>query len=142
MGDGTILIVEDDADDLELMQRALRKAGVANTVIVTRDGVEALRVLLDGPAPLPDLPMVVLLDMKLPRLDGLEVLARIRGEARTRTVPVVILTSSDEQEDLLRGYDLGANSYVRKPIEFQRFQEVVANIGLYWVLINRTPRSS
>ncbi len=97
-------------------------------------------MLLDGPNRLPDLPLVVMLDMKLPRVDGLEVLARIRGDARTRVLPVVILTSSDEQEDLLRSYELGVNSYVRKPIDFIQFQDTVGQLGLYWALINRLPR--
>lgn len=140
MADGSILIVEDDDNDLLLIRRSLQKARVGNQIMIARDGVEALRVLLDGPAPLPDLPTVVLLDVKLPLVDGLEVLKRIRGEERTRALPVVMLTSSDEQEDLLRSYQLGVNSYVRKPIDFTRFQETVAQLGLYWALINRTPR--
>ncbi len=134
------MVVEDDPDDLALILRALRRARVSNPVIVARDGVEALDVLLDGTAPLAGLPIVVLLDVKLPRVDGLEVLQRLRAEDRTRVLPVVILTSSDEQEDLMRSYALGVNSYVRKPIEFGQFQDTVAQLGLYWSLINRTPR--
>jgi two-component system response regulator len=138
----TILIVEDDADDLALIQRALRKARVNNTTVVARDGEEALQLLLDGPGRMETLPLVVFLDIKLPRVDGLEVLARVRSDIRTKTIPVVILTSSDEQEDLLRSYDLGANSFVRKPIEFVLFQKTVAEVGLYWLLINRNPRAA
>jgi two-component system response regulator len=116
------LIVEDDDNDLLLIKRGLQRARISNTLHVARDGVEALELLLDGPAPLPHLPIVVLLDMKLPRIDGLEVLERLRSDARTKTLPIVILTSSDEQEDLLRSYKLGVNSYVRKPIDFVQFQ--------------------
>jgi two-component system response regulator len=134
-----ILVVEDDDNDLLLIKRGLQKARISNTLRVARDGVEALELLLDGPAPLPHLPIVVLLDMKLSRVDGLEVLERLRGDARTKTLPIVILTSSDEQEDLIRSYALGVNSYVRKPIDFTRFQEIIGNIGLYWSLINRIP---
>ena len=140
MTEPLILVVEDDSDDLALIMRALGRARVSNRVRVVRDGVEACDYLLDGTAPLPELPIVVLLDVKLPRVDGLEVLQRIRGDERTRTLPVVMLTSSDEQEDLLRSYSLGANSYVRKPVEFAQFQEMIGQLGLYWVLINRTPR--
>ncbi len=135
-----IMVVEDDSDDLQLILRALRRGRVGNPVTVTRDGVEALDVLLDGPAPLAELPIVVLLDMKLPKLDGLEVLQRLRAAPRTRSLPVVILTSSDEQEDLMRSYALGVNSYVRKPIDFSQFQDTVAQLGLYWSLINLIPR--
>ena len=140
MNEPLILVVEDDSDDLALIMRALTRARVNNRIHVARDGVEACDYLLDGPAPLPEQPIVVLLDVKLPRVDGLEVLQRIRGDARTRTLPVVMLTSSDEQEDLLRSYALGANSYVRKPVDFTQFQETIRQLGLYWVLINRTPR--
>ncbi len=142
MVDATILVVEDDSDDQMLIERALRRARVTNTIVVARDGAEAMELLFDGPRLMQELPMVVLLDMKLPRIDGLGVLARIRCEERTKSLPVVFLTSSDEQEDLVRSYELGANSYVRKPIEFARFQETVAQLGLYWVLINRTPRKA
>jgi two-component system response regulator len=138
----SILIVEDDDNDLILIKRALKRARVDNPTVEARDGAEALDLLLDGPSPLRSLPIVVLLDVKLPRVDGLEVLARLRGDARTHTLPVVILTSSDEQEDLLRGYALGVNSYVRKPIDFVKFQDTVGQIGLYWALINRMPRTA
>jgi CheY-like chemotaxis protein len=140
MGEGTILIVEDDENDIILIQRSLRRARVSNPVIVVHDGAEALELLLQGSPPLPDLPTVMLLDVKMPRVDGLEVLQRVRADARTRALPVVMLTSSDEQEDLLTSYQLGVNSYVRKPIDFARFQETVGQLGLYWTLINRVPR--
>jgi CheY-like chemotaxis protein len=140
MAEGTILIVEDDENDLLLIRRSLKKARVSNPIAEARDGTEALDLLLDGAAPLPALPIVVLLDVKLPRVDGLEVLQRIRGDARTHTLPVVMVTSSDEQEDLLRSYDLGVNSYVRKPIDFAQFQDTVGLLGMYWALINRVPR--
>jgi two-component system response regulator len=141
VAEGTILIVEDDDNDLVLIQRSLQKARVTNVILVARDGVEALDLLLDGPPPLAEVPIVVLLDVKLPRVDGLEVLQRIRGDARTRTLPVVLLTSSDQQEDVLRGYALGVNSYVRKPIDFAQFQDMVGQVGLYWALINRIPHA-
>jgi two-component system response regulator len=136
----SILIIEDDDNDLFLIKKGLQNARISNALHIARDGVEALDLLLDGPAPLPHLPIVVLLDMKLPRVDGLEVLERLRGDARTKTLPIVILTSSDEQEDLLRSYKLGVNSYVRKPIDFSQFQETIGKIGLYWSLINRIPQ--
>jgi two-component system response regulator len=140
MADGPILIVEDDDNDLMLIQRSLTRARIGNPLAIARDGVEALQFLMDGPETLNPLPIVVLLDVKLPRIDGLEVLQRIRANERTRTLPVVMLTSSDEQEDLMRGYELGVNSYSRKPIEFAQFQDTVAQVGLYWALINRVPR--
>ncbi len=136
----SILIVEDDDNDLLLIKRALTKARIGNPLRIARDGAEALAMLLDGPQLLADPPLVVLLDVKLPRVDGLEVLTRLRGDPRTRVLPVVILTSSDEQEDLLRSYELGVNSYVRKPIDFTQFQDTVGQLGLYWALINRLPR--
>ncbi len=137
MAEGSILVVEDDDNDLVLIQRSLRRARVSNDIVVARDGVEALDILLDGPRRL--LPVVVLLDAKLPRVDGLEVLQRVRATERTRMLPVVMLTSSDEQEDVLRSYALGVNSFVRKPINFLQFQETVGTLGLYWSLINRRP---
>jgi len=140
MYDG-ILIVEDDDNDLLLIKRGLQKARISNPIHVARDGADALQLLLDGPAPLRPLPIVVLLDMKLPFVDGLEVLERLRSAERTKTLPVVILTSSDEQEDLLRSYKLGVNSYVRKPIDFSKFQDTIGQVGLYWSLINRVPQA-
>jgi len=137
----SILLVEDNPDDATLTVRALQKHHVSNEVIVARDGVEALDILL-GTGPyagkeLRELPQVVLLDLKLPKIDGLEVLRRLRANQRTKLLPVVILTSSDEERDLLEGYKLGANSYVRKPVDFTEFSEAARQLGLYWLLLNR-----
>ncbi|MDQ7801994.1 MAG: response regulator [Armatimonadota bacterium] len=138
-----ILLVEDNPDDVALTLRALRAHRVANEVVVVEDGVEALEYLFGegryAGRDVRDLPAVVLLDLKLPRVDGLEVLRRIRADDRTRLVPVVILTSSEEEQDLLAGYSLGANSYVRKPVDFQQFVEAVRQLGLYWLLLNEAP---
>jgi two-component system response regulator len=138
-----ILLVEDNPDDVELTLRAFRRSNVANQIIVARDGVEALDYLFatgayahrDANA----LPQVVLLDLKLPRIDGLQVLERLRAHPKTHLLPVVILTSSTEQRDLASGYRLGANSYVRKPVDFQEFVEAVKQLGLYWLLLNQRP---
>jgi two-component system response regulator len=144
--DKVILLVEDNPDDEALTLRALRKANVRNEVVVARDGVEALDYLFaTGPHTGRDtsvLPQVVLLDLKLPRLDGLEVLRRLRADARTKVLPVVILTSSNEEEDRVAGYELGANSYVRKPVDFGHFAEAVRQLGLYWLLLNQPPRGN
>jgi two-component system response regulator len=144
--DKVILLVEDNPDDEALTLRALRKANVRNEVVVARDGVEALDYLFaTGPHAGRDtsvLPQVVLLDLKLPRLDGLEVLRRLRADARTKVLPVVILTSSNEEEDRVAGYELGANSYVRKPVDFGHFAEAVRQLGLYWLLLNQPPRGN
>jgi len=140
----TILLVEDNPDDAELTLRALQKSHVANEVVIARDGEEAL-VKLFGKSDenqtlrLPVLPQLVLLDLKLPKLDGLEVLNRIRSNERTKLLPVVILTSSSEEEDILASYLHGANSYVRKPVDYQRFNEAVMQLGIYWLLINEYP---
>src|SRR5829696_8017275 len=139
----TILLVEDDADDELLTRRALKKSNVLNDVVVARDGAEALDYLFatgeyEGRDP-SAMPQVVLLDLGLPKLDGLEVLRRIRGDERTRLLPVVILTSSEDQEDVVDGYGLGANSFVRKPVEMGRFRDAVAELGLYWTVLNETP---
>lgn len=131
-----IALVEDQPDDEALTLRALKKNGIANDIVVLRDGVEALEFLLDSDKPLPQ---VVLLDLKLPRVDGLEVLRRLRSEPRTQLLPVVILTSSNEERDLIEGYRLGANSYVRKPVDFNQFTEAVRQLGLYWLVLNQIP---
>jgi len=139
-GDRVILLVEDNAGDEELTIRALKKAKVLNPVVVARDGVEALDFLFARGAhagrSADALPQLILLDLKLPRLDGLEVLKALRQDERTRLVPVVILTSSLEDQDLVRGYSLGANSYVRKPVDFVQFSEAVRQLGLYWLVMN------
>ena len=134
-----ILLVEDNPDDEALTLRALRKANVGNDIVVARDGAEALDRLLGGDAASRGLPQVVLLDLKLPKVDGLEVLRRLRADDRTKILPVVILTSSNEEQDRVAGYQLGANSYVRKPVDFAQFAEAVRQLGLYWLLLNQPP---
>ena len=138
-----ILLVEDNADDVELTLRAFEKSHTANTIVVARDGAEALEYLFATGAHAGRdtriLPDVVLLDLKLPRIDGLEVLGRMRADERTRRIPVVILTSSNEAQDVIRGYNLGANSFVRKPVEFAQFLKAAQQIGLYWLELNEAP---
>ena len=143
MSEKTILLVEDNPDDEELTIMALKRSRILNEVIVAHDGVEALDYMLctgayTGRDP-SHMPQVILLDLKLPKLDGLEMLARLRSDPRTQFVPVVVLTSSSEEEDILSSYRLGANSYVRKPVEFSRFADAVQQLGLYWLLLNETP---
>lgn len=138
-----ILLVEDNPDDVELTRRAFRKSDLTPTITVARDGIEALDYLFATGAhahrdPL-DLPHLVLLDLKLPRLDGLQVLERIRANPTTSLLPVVILTSSVEPRDLTAGYGIGANSYIRKPVDFQEFVAAVRQLGLYWLLLNQPP---
>ncbi len=138
-----ILLVEDNPDDEALTLRAFRKSNIANDVVIARDGVEALDYIFgtgtwQGRDPCVT-PAVVLLDLKLPRVDGMEVLRRIRSDPRTKLTPVVILTSSREEQDVIRGYDLGANSYIRKPVDFEQFNECVRQLGLYWLLLNEGP---
>jgi two-component system, response regulator len=143
MNDRMILLVEDNPDDEELTTRALRHARVANDLVVARDGAEALDFLFGTGAhagrDLSRMPAVILLDLKLPKLSGLEVLQRLRGDQRTRLIPTVILTSSSEDEDMLKSYRHGANSYVRKPVEFGAFATAVSQLGVYWMLINQSP---
>jgi two-component system response regulator len=138
-----ILLVEDNQDDEELALLAFKKGQVVNTVVVARDGVEALDYLFGtGPHAGRDvamLPQVMLLDLKLPKVSGLEVLRRVRADPRTRRLPVVILTSSREEEDLIQGYDLGANSYVRKPVDFNQFVEAVRHLHVCWLVLNEPP---
>lgn len=142
MSGNIILLVEDNPSDEELTLRALRKAKIANEVVVVRDGAEALDYLFAGGAwadrDASDVPHVILLDLNLPKIGGLEVLRRIRADARTNTVPVVILTSSSEDRDLIEGYTSGANSYVVKPVDFIQFSEAVRQLGLYWLVLNQT----
>ena len=130
-----LLLVEDNPSDEELTLRSLKKHNIVNEVVVARDGVEAVEYLLDESKQLPDL---VLLDLKLPRLSGLEVLQRIRNEERTKMLPVVVLTSSSQDEDIVSSYRMGANSYVRKPVRFSDFSEAVRQLGVYWLLINES----
>ncbi|HEX4545872.1 MAG TPA: response regulator [Candidatus Acidoferrum sp.] len=141
MDDKVILLVEDNPDDEELTLRALRKNNITNKVMVARDGVEALDYLFGTGAhagrDLQVMPEVVLLDLKLPKVDGFEVLRRLRANPRTRLLPVVILTTSNEEKDRLNGYGLGANSFVRKPVEFDQFIEAVRQLGMYWLLLNQ-----
>jgi two-component system response regulator len=143
MNDGVILLVEDNPDDELLAMRALRKNNVMNEVVVARNGVEALDYLFaSGPHAGRDtstMPRLILLDLKLPKVDGLEVLKRLRSDERTRLLPVVILTSSKEREDMLKGYGLGANSYVRKPVNFEQFVKAVEQLKLYWLGLNEAP---
>jgi len=138
-----ILLVEDNPDDELLTLRALKKTGVPNEVVVARDGVEALDYLFaSGPHSGRDpaaMPQLILLDLKLPKVDGLEVLKRLRSDERTRRLPVVILTSSREQRDMLDGYGLGANSYVRKPVNFEQFVKAVELLRSYWLVLNEDP---
>lgn len=141
-----ILLVEDNADDEALTLRALRKNNIPNKVVVARDGVEAVDYLL-GTGPYAgrdpeDLPRIVLLDLKLPKLNGFEVLEKLRADPRTRLLPVIILTSSREQRDIMHGYDLGANSYVRKPVDFEQFVEAIRQLSRYWLVLNENPPRS
>jgi two-component system, response regulator len=140
MGEKIILLVEDNPDDVELTIRALKKNNILNKMIVAKDGVEALDYLFGTNTytgrDVKDLPIVVLLDLKLPRIDGMEVLKRIRQDERSKLIPVVILTSSAEQQDVINGYSLGANSFIRKPVEFDKFVEAIKFLGLYWLLLN------
>lgn len=133
-----VLLVEDNPDDEELAIEALREHGVVNDIHVARDGQEALDYLL-GDGRMDPLPGLVLLDLKLPRVDGLEVLRRVRADPRTRLLPVAILTSSTEESDLLEGYSQGANCYVRKPVDFEQFADAVRTLGLFWLMINEPP---
>lgn len=138
----SILLVEDDANDIELTKRAFERNRLANVFLVARDGAEALEMLFGSSmeamhADLSEL-QLILLDLKLPKVSGLEVLRKIRADERTRMIPVVILTSSDEERDVVESYGLGANSYVRKPIDFEQFVEAVRELGLYWLVLNKT----
>lgn len=141
---GVILLIEDNASDEALTLRALKRAKIGNEVAVVRDGAEAIEYLLgpDTNGRNRGLPQLVLLDLKLPKIDGLEVLRRIRGAERTKALPVVIFTSSREDRDIIEGYRLGANSYIRKPIDFAEFAEAVRQLGLYWLILNEPNPSS
>ncbi len=136
-----ILLVEDNHSDIKLTQRAFRQRNITNELDVVTDGAEALEYLFGkvGDEYQHSLPILVLLDIKLPKIDGLGVLERIRGNERTALLPVVILTSSKEQEDIVRSYQLGANSYIRKPVDFQQFADALQQLGLYWTVLNESP---
>ena len=144
MNEVEILLVEDNPQDAEMTMRALKKHHLANNVLHVKDGAEALAFIF-GTAPYAERvpgngPKVVLLDLKLPKVDGLEVLKKLKADPRTQMVPVVVMTSSREERDLIDSYKLGVNSYIVKPVEFDKFVESVKNLGLYWLLVNQTPR--
>lgn len=140
MKDKVILLVEDNARDEELTLRALKQSGIANEIVVTRDGTEAIDYLFGtGKYEGRDtkiLPQLILLDLKLPKLDGLQVLKRLRADELTKRLPIVVFTSSSEQEDMIKSYNLGANSYIRKPVDFEQFAEATRQVGMYWILLN------
>ena len=146
MNDKVILLVEDTASDIGLTQRALKNNGIANTLVVAEDGQEALDYLFCSGDYFKrnsnEMPVLILLDLKLPRVDGFTVLRRIRADSRTRRIPVVILTSSADERDVTSGYDLGTNSYIRKPVDFNQFSEIVKQLGLYWLVTNEPPPKS
>jgi two-component system response regulator len=139
-----ILIVEDTPQDLELTLRALRKANLSNRIQVARDGAEAIEFIFGEGAHagrnIDNGPKVILLDLKLPKIDGIEVLRRVKGDPRTKAIPVVVLTSSKEQKDVVESYQLGVNSYIVKPVDFERFASAVGDLGLYWLLLNQAPK--
>jgi len=139
-----ILLVEDNADDLEMTLRALRRANMANNILVARDGAEALEFIFgEGPPngrKIEHGPKLILLDLKLPKVDGMEVLKRVKTDSRTKLIPVVVLTSSNEQRDLVESYKIGVNSYIVKPVNFERFASAVAELGMYWLLLNQAPK--
>jgi two-component system, response regulator len=140
-----ILLVEDSQDDLDMTLRALRKANMANHIQIARDGAEALEFIFCEGAhaarKIENIPKLIMLDLKLPKVDGLEVLRRIKGDPRTRIIPVVVLTSSKEQNDVIRSYGLGGNSYIVKPVDFESFAAAVQKLGMYWLLLNQPPQT-
>jgi len=140
-----ILLVEDNQDDLDMTLRSLRKANLANHIQIARDGAEALEfIFCEGPhagRKIENAPKVVLLDLKLPKIDGMEVLKRVKGDPRTKMIPIVMLTSSKEQKDIIESYHLGVNSYIVKPVNFEGFAAAVQELGMYWLLLNQPPKS-
>lgn len=144
--EGEILLVEDNADDVELTMHTMRQENLANSIVVTRDGEEALDFLFCRGAfserSFEHPPKVILLDLKLPKVDGLEVLREIKQDPRTRAIPVVILTASREESDLVKGYQLGVNGYIQKPVDFDQFRQIVKQVGLYWLVVNEPPPPS
>jgi CheY-like chemotaxis protein len=143
MKEKIILLVEDNPDDITLTLRALKKNNISNEVVIAKDGVEALDYLFGAGIyagrDTSVMPVVTLLDLKLPKIDGLEVLKRVRANDKTKLIPIVILTSSKEENDLINGYSLGANSYIRKPVDFEQFNIAIRELGLYWILLNESP---
>ena len=143
MNEKIILLVEDNPDDVTLTLRALKKNNILNEVVVAKDGVEALDYLFGAGIyagrDTSVVPVVTLLDLKLPKIDGLEVLKRVRANDKTKLIPIVILTSSKEENDLINGYSLGANSYIRKPVNFEQFSQAIRELGLYWIVLNESP---
>lgn len=137
-----IMLVEDNPDDEALAIRALTKSVVTSRIVVARDGVEALSFLFGGNGNAPIIPAVILMDLKLPKMNGIETLARIRADKRTCTLPVVMLTTSDEETDMILSYKAGVNSYVRKPIDFAEFTSITAQLGVYWLGLNRRPQAT
>lgn len=139
----TILLIEDNPSDIALTERALRRNNISNPLVMAQDGQEGLDYLFGSGShagrDTSEQPVLILLDLKLPKVDGLDVLRQIRADARTRRVPVVILTSSREEQDIAAGYDLGVNSYIRKPVDFAQFSETVRQLGLYWLVLNEAP---
>lgn len=138
----TILLVEDNSDDELLTIRALKKNNISNRIDVARDGQDAVDYLFEQKDETSELPALIILDLKLPRIDGLEVLRRIRANDKTKFIPVVVLTSSNEEDDIIKSYGLGANSFIRKPVDFLKFVEVASNIGIYWLMFNESPQKS
>jgi len=139
-----ILLVEDSQDDVDMTLRALRKANMANHIQTARDGVEALDFIfcegMHAGRKIENIPKLILLDLKLPKIDGIEVLKRVKGDPRTKMIPIVVLTSSKEQKDVIEAYGLGVNSYIVKPVDFEHFAAAVKNLGMYWLLLNQPPQ--